>query len=47
MTAVERRLPFDPIEEAAKQWATQWSEMPRMRAVTSLMRVHQLLLRAG
>src|SRR3954463_3451566 len=45
MTTVERhRLPFDPVEEAAKQWATQWGEMPRMRAVTSLMRVHQLLL---
>jgi DNA-binding MarR family transcriptional regulator len=44
-TALERhRLPFDPIEEAAKQWATQWGEMPRMRAVTSLMRVHQLLI---
>ena len=43
--ALERhRLPFDPIEEAAKQWATQWGEMPRMRAVTSLMRVHQLLI---
>src|SRR6478752_5490676 len=45
MSTVERhRLPFDPIEEAAKQWATLWGEMPRMRAVTSLMRVHQLLL---
>src|SRR5215212_4966517 len=45
ITAMERhRLPFDPIEEAAKQWATQWGEMPRMRAVTSLMRVHQLLI---
>ena len=43
--ALERhRLPFDPIEEAAKQWATQWGEVPRMRAVTSLMRVHQLLI---
>ena len=38
------RLPFDPIEEAARQWSTQWGEMPRMRAVTSLMRVHQLVL---
>ena len=38
------RLPFDPIEEAARQWATHWGEMPRMRAVTSLMRVHQLVL---
>src|SRR4051812_16671676 len=45
MTAPERhRLPFDPIDEAAKQWATHWDEMPRMRAVTSLMRVHQLVL---
>ena len=45
MSTVERHLlPFDPVEEAAKQWATQWGEMPRMRAVTSLMRVHQLLL---
>src|SRR3954447_2758488 len=46
ISALERhRLPFDPIQEAAKQWsATQWGEMPRMRAVTSLMRVHQLLL---
>jgi hypothetical protein len=38
------RLPFDPIEEAARQWAVHWDEMPRMRAVTSLMRVHQLVL---
>src|SRR3954447_7044175 len=46
ISALERhRLPFDPIQEAAKQWsATQWGEMPRMRAVTSLMRVHQLLI---
>src|SRR5689334_16757691 len=45
MNAPERgRLPFDPIEEAAKQWATHWDETPRMRAVTSLMRVHQLVL---
>ncbi len=45
MSPVERqRLPFDPIEEAAKQWATQWGEVARMRAVTSLMRVHQLII---
>jgi DNA-binding MarR family transcriptional regulator len=45
MSPLERqRLPFDPIEEAAKQWATQWDEVPRMRAVTSLMRVHQLII---
>ena len=43
--SVERGpLPFDPIEEAARLWARQWGEIPRMRAVTSLMRVHQLVL---
>lgn len=43
---VEERtpLPFDPIEEAARLWSRQWGETPRMRAVTSLMRVHQLVL---
>jgi DNA-binding MarR family transcriptional regulator len=41
-----RALPFDPIQEASRLWAEQWSadETPRMRAVTSLMRVHQLVL---
>jgi DNA-binding MarR family transcriptional regulator len=44
-TIAERhRLAFDPIEEAARLWSTHWGEMPRMRAVTSLMRVHQLVL---
>jgi DNA-binding MarR family transcriptional regulator len=38
------RLPFDPIEEAARLWDQRWEETPRMRAVTSLMRVHQLVL---
>lgn len=43
--ATERhRLPFDPIEEAARLWDKHWDEMPRMRAVTSMMRVHQLIL---
>jgi DNA-binding MarR family transcriptional regulator len=37
-------LPFDPVEEAARQWSAHWGETPRMRAVTSLMRVHQLVL---
>ncbi len=45
MTTPERNpLPFDPIEEASRQWAARWPEMPRMRAVTSLMRMHQLVL---
>ena len=39
-----RGLGFDPVEQAARQWSSQWDETPRMRAVTSLMRVHQLVL---
>lgn len=38
------RLPFDPIEEAARQWAGRWEAVDEMRAVTSLMRVQQLLI---
>jgi DNA-binding MarR family transcriptional regulator len=37
-------LPFDPIEEAARQWAPRWGGVTEMRAVTSLMRVQQLVL---
>lgn len=37
-------LAFDPVEAAARLWAEQWAETPRMRAVTSVMRVHQLVL---
>src|SRR5262245_19066573 len=37
-------LPFDPIDEAARQWATHWEGVPQMHAVTSLMRVQQLVL---
>src|SRR6476661_5374354 len=45
MSTVDRhRLPFDPVQEAARLWQAHWDEMPRMRAVTSLMRVHQLVL---
>ena len=39
-----RKLPFDPIDEAARQWALRWPAVPQMHAVTSLMRVHQLLI---
>lgn len=44
--AARRRpsLPFDPIEAAAGLWSQHWGDVPRMRAVTSLMRVHQLVL---
>jgi DNA-binding MarR family transcriptional regulator len=37
-------LPFDPIDEAARQWEKRWTAVPQMHAVTSLMRVQQLLL---
>jgi DNA-binding MarR family transcriptional regulator len=41
-------LRFDPIDEAARQWARRWEAAPAMHAVTSLMRVllhaHQLIL---
>ncbi len=37
-------LDFDPIDEAARQWALRWDGVPEMHAVTSLMRVHQLVL---
>ena len=37
-------LPFDPIDEAARQWAGRWDGVPPMHAVTSLMRVQQLVI---
>ncbi len=39
-----RPLPFDPIEEAAGHWRRRWGGVEAMRAVTSLMRVQQLVL---
>lgn len=39
------KLPFDPIEEAARQWGLRWDGVEQMHAVTSLMRVQQLVLR--
>jgi DNA-binding MarR family transcriptional regulator len=40
------KLPFDPIAEATRQWETRgWADAaPGMAAVTSVMRVQQLLL---
>jgi DNA-binding MarR family transcriptional regulator len=39
-------LPFDPIAEAARQWSEHWGPdtTPPMRAVTSIMRAHQILM---
>ncbi|MFC7493670.1 MULTISPECIES: MarR family winged helix-turn-helix transcriptional regulator [unclassified Nocardioides] len=37
-------LPFDPIDEAARQWGKHWDGVPAMHAVTSLMRVQQLVI---
>jgi DNA-binding MarR family transcriptional regulator len=40
------RAPFDPIEEAARHWRLRWGDepIPAMVAVTSIMRVQQILL---
>ena len=39
-------LPFDPVEEARRQWAAHWGAgpAPSMRAVTSIMRAQQILM---
>jgi DNA-binding MarR family transcriptional regulator len=39
-------LPFDPIEEARRHWQERWpgAAAPQMVAVTSIMRVHQILM---
>jgi DNA-binding MarR family transcriptional regulator len=39
-------LPFDPIAEAERQWRRHWGEAATssMAAVTSIMRVHQLVM---
>jgi len=37
-------LPFDPIDEAARHWQVRWQGVASMRAVTSIMRVQQLLI---
>jgi DNA-binding MarR family transcriptional regulator len=41
-----QRLPFDPIEEARRQWEARWpvDAATEMVAVTSIMRVHQILM---
>ena len=43
-TSARKRLPFDPIDEAARQWGLRWGAVDEMHAVTSLMRVQQLVL---
>ena len=39
-----KKLDFDPIDEAARQWGQRWDAVDQMHAVTSLMRVQQLVL---
>jgi DNA-binding MarR family transcriptional regulator len=42
---VPDREPFDPIAEAFRQWSVRWPDRAnQMAAVTSVMRVQQLLL---
>jgi DNA-binding MarR family transcriptional regulator len=44
--AMSPPLPFDPVEEARRQWAAHWGAgpAPSMRAVTSIMRAQQILM---
>lgn len=42
--ASRKKLQFDPIDEAARQWGLRWDAVEQMHAVTSLMRVQQLVL---
>jgi DNA-binding MarR family transcriptional regulator len=42
--AARKKLAFDPIDEAARQWGLRWGAVEQMHAVTSLMRVQQLVL---
>jgi DNA-binding MarR family transcriptional regulator len=39
-------LPFDPIDEAARNWRARWGDepVPAMAAVTSVMRAEQVLM---
>lgn len=37
-------LPFDPIKRAAELWEDRWGPASAMAAVTSIMRVQQILL---
>ncbi|MEO5710183.1 MAG: MarR family transcriptional regulator [Nocardioidaceae bacterium] len=41
---MRKKLVFDPIDEAARQWGLRWGAVDQMHAVTSLMRVQQLVL---
>src|SRR3954467_2442050 len=42
--ARKRELPFDPIDEASRQWGKRWGAVDQMRAVTSLMRAQQIVI---
>src|SRR3954470_16804006 len=42
--ARKRPLPFDPIDEASRQWGRRWGAVEQMRAVTSLMRAQQIVI---
>jgi DNA-binding MarR family transcriptional regulator len=46
LRAVSSPLPFDPIDEAQRQWRKHWgsSAIDAMAAVTSVMRAEQILI---
>lgn len=39
-----RPLPFDPIDEAGRQWDKRWAAVAQMQAATSIMRAQQIVL---
>ena len=39
-----RPLPFDPIDEAGRQWSERWDAVAAMQAATSIMRAQQIVL---
>ena len=45
--AARRPLPFDPIARASELWAQRIGPADAMGAVTSIMRVQQILQAAG
>lgn len=41
---VQKKLPFDPIDEARRLWDARWPAGAAMAAATSIMRVQQIVL---
>ncbi len=44
LRSMTRPLPFDPIDEAGRQWSERWEAVAAMQAATSIMRAQQIVL---